>query len=81
MKFLEDFDALFTKIRANCSLPNPMKIICSFEAANSVYRWRRGRMIEVVKIVNREFDRAATDGMFNKNHGDTRANPYKLSAR
>ena len=40
------------------------------------YRRRRGRIIEVYKILNECYDSKATDGLFELNERETRGNPY-----
>ena len=42
------------------------------------YRRKRGRMIEVIKILNGVYDTAATEGFFTINERDTRRNPFKI---
>ena len=45
------------------------------------YRRRRGRMIEVYKILNECYDRKATEGLFELNERETRGNPYQLKTK
>ena len=45
------------------------------------YRRRRGRMIEVSKILNECYDRKATEGLFELNERETRGNPYQLKTK
>ena len=45
------------------------------------YRRRRGRMIEVFKILNECYDRKATEGLFELNERETRGNPYQLKTK
>ena len=42
------------------------------------YRRKRGRMIEVFKILNGLYNTAATEGFFTINERDTRRNPFKI---
>ena len=45
------------------------------------YRRRRGRMIEVYKILNECYDSKATEGLFELNERETRGNPYQLKTK
>ena len=45
------------------------------------YRRRRGRMIEVYKILNECSHRKATEGLFELNERETRGNPYQLKTK
>ena len=75
---IENVQRRATRLVANIQKPSYPERLKALKLPKLEYRRKRGRMIEVFKILNGMYDAAATEGLFTINERDTRGNPYKI---
>ena len=78
---IENVQRRATRLVANIQKLSYPERLKALKLLTLEYRRKRGRMIEVFKILNGMYDAAATEGQFTINEKDTRGNLYKILTR